>query len=98
MRIPTKFTINTQPITVLFVDTLPDEKFGEFDAVLNTITIANRVKHNDTTYELTEAQRLNTFFHEVLHAFQWYSTGEFSEQESCTYASYLVEFLKSIKD
>lgn len=97
MKIPKSFTINSQLVRVVTVDKLPGESFGNFDAVLNTITLADRVAHDDTIYELTEDQKLNTFFHEMLHAFQWYSKGEFSEQESSTYASYLVEFFKSME-
>lgn len=96
MKIPDRFTINSQEITVKLVDTLPDQDFGEYCCLTDEIKIATRVKDDDGTFiPLKEEQIWNTLWHEVLHAFQWHSKGEFSEEESNTYAGYLIEFFKS---
>lgn len=96
MKIPEKFTINSQEITVESWDTLPDQKFGEYCCITNKIKLARHVKDDDgTIIPLKEEQILNTFIHELLHAFQWHSKGDFSEEESSTYAGYFVEFLKT---
>lgn len=96
MRIPEKFTTNSQETTIELVDILPNQKFGEYCCITNKIKLAKCVKNDDgTIIPLKEEQILNTFIHELLHVFQWYSKGSFSEEESSTYAGYLLEFFKS---
>ena len=96
MKIPEKFTINSQEITVEVVVQLPDQKFGEYCCITNKIKLARYVKDDDgPIIPLKEEQILNTFIHEVLHVFQWHSKGDFSEEESNTYAGYFIEFIKS---
>ena len=96
MNIPKKFTINSQEVKIEIVDTLPDQKFGEYNCITDNIKVAKYVKDDDGTIRpLTEEQMDNTAWHEILHCFQWHSKGEFSESESSTYAGYLVEFFKS---
>lgn len=96
MHIPEKFTINTQEIKIEQVDSLPDQEFGKYNTITDVIKIATCVKDDEgTLVKLTEEQILNTLFHEVLHAFQWYATGDTDEIQSSTYAGYILEFLKS---
>ena len=96
MKIPEKFTINSQEITIELVDTLPNQRFGEYCYITDKIKLATNVKDDDgTVISLKEEQIENTFWHELLHVFQWYSKGSFSEEESSTYAGYLLEFFKS---
>ena len=96
MNIPKKFTINSQEIIIELVEILPDQKFGEYCCITNKIKLATNVKDDDgTVIPLKEEQIENTLWHEVLHAFQWHSKGDFSEEESNTYAGYLLEFFKS---
>ena len=49
MKIPEKFTINSQEITVESWDTLPDQKFGEYCCITNKIKLARHVKDDDGT-------------------------------------------------
>lgn len=78
------------------VDILPNQKFGEYNCITDKIHLATNVKDDDgIIIQLKEEQIENTFWHELLHVFQWHSNGDFSEQESNTYAGYLVEFFKS---
>ena len=96
MKIPEKFTINLQEVKIEIVDTLPDQKFGEYNCITDTIKVAKYVKDDDGTIRpLKEEQIENTFWHELLHTFQWHSKGEFFEEESNPYAGYLLEFFKS---
>lgn len=96
MKIPEKFTINSQEITVEVVDQLPDQKFGEYCCITNKIKLARYVKNDDgPVLPLKEEQIEHTFWHELLHVFQWNAKGDFSEEESSTYAGYLLEFFKS---
>lgn len=96
MKIPEKFTINSQEITVELVNILPNQKFGEYCVITDKIKLATNIKNDDgTVIPLKEEQIENTFWHELLHAFQWHSRGNFYEEESNTYAGYLIEFFKS---
>lgn len=96
MKILEKFTINSQEITVEIVDQLQNQRFGEYNCITDNIKLARRIKDDDGTFiPLKEEQLLNTFIHELLHAFQWHSQGDTSEKESSTYAGYFVEFIKS---
>lgn len=98
MKIPEKFTINSQEIKIELVDRLSEQNFGEFNCITNVIKIAECVEDdNKDLVKLKDEQILNTLMHEILHAYQWYSSGEFNETQSNTYASYFVEFLKSTK-
>lgn len=98
MKFIKDFTINSQRIKVEMVNELPNQDMGQFDCIHNTIRIATHVRDDDhELVTLTNEQILNTYFHEVLHAFQWYSSGDTDEVQSCTYAGYIIEFLKSSK-
>lgn len=98
MKIPEKFTINSQEIKIEVVDRLQNQDFGEFNCITNVIKIAKCVEDdNKDLIKLKDEQILNTLIHEILHVYQWYSTGEYDEPQSCTYAGYIVEFLKSTK-
>lgn len=98
MRIPEKFTINSQEIKIETINKLQDQNFGEYNCITDTIKIATHVEDdNKDLIKLKDEQVLNTVIHEVLHCFQWHSKGEYSEEESNTYAGYIIEFLKSTK-
>lgn len=44
MRIPEKFTINSQEITVELVNTLPSQNFGEYYCITDKIKLATKSK------------------------------------------------------
>lgn len=95
MNLPNKFTINTQEITVEILECLDGMRFGEFDSVLNIIKIASHIKRDGKLIVLTTDQMWNTFFHEVIHAWQFFATGNTCEEDACTYAGYILEFMKT---
>lgn len=97
MNIPEYFTINTQRVNIVLKDEPdPRGRFGKFDSYTSTITIYTVVREEDGNVMcLSNEQNLNTFFHEVFHAWQWYSGHDESEVEASTYAGYMIEFLRS---
>lgn len=97
MKIPTKFEIGGQEIKVNFldIDETTENRFGFYDSVKEEITVFKQVKSDDGPVNLTEVQIENTFWHEVLHAFQFHSKDDTSEEESSTYAAFLTQFFKS---
>ncbi|MGM9532777.1 hypothetical protein [Intestinibacter sp.] len=96
MNIPKSFKIAGQEITVRIVDHLDDNSYGMWGSATNTIYIANNV---DTEYDgkvwLTESHQLNTFFHELIHCFQYYYNNEYSEAEAQVFANFLYEFMET---
>lgn len=97
MNIPDSFTINTQKVSILIKEVADDRGvFGKFNPFTNTISIYTSVRDDDNNLVvLTNEQKINTFFHEVIHAWQWYSGHDSSEIECSTFASYMIEFLRS---
>jgi hypothetical protein len=98
MNIPEKFKIAGFDIKVELVDKTDDNNFGNWNDVTNTITIAKNISlKNGELTSLTERQIQNTFFHELLHAFQFYCGKEYSEIECNVFANFMVEFLETKK-
>lgn len=98
MRIPEKFEIGGQEIKVNYtdIDYTSENRFGWYDSVAEEITICKKVKNGeDKIVELSESQIENTFFHELMHVFQFHSKDEMSEEESSTYSAFLTQFFKS---
>ena len=95
MLIPSKFNCAGMGIKIEVVDKLQDQDFGEFNCITNVIKIAEYVENdNKDLVKLKDEQILNTLIHEILHAYQWYSTGEYDEIQANTIAGYITEFLK----
>lgn len=96
MNIPEKFKIAGFDIKVELVDKTDDNNFGNWNDVTNTITLAKNISlKNGELTSLTERQIQNTFFHELLHAFQFYCGKEYSEIECNVFANFMVEFLET---
>ena len=74
-KLPDKFKIANQEITVVMEDSLPNNNFGYFCDATNTIKLAKTI---DASYEgkvsMNDEQLRNTFYHELFHVFQFYLT------------------------
>ena len=95
MDIPKQFTINGQPIRVEILDKLENNTYGDYNDAKELIRIAKTVEVDRETIELSNAQMLNTFYHEATHAFQVHSKGVYDEAEASSYAGLMVELLYS---
>ena len=89
------FKIANQKIQTVLLDSLPGGEYGKFNDAKNEILIAKSVVVDDEVIELTEQQMQNTFFHEVIHAFQFYYNNEFDEAQAQVYANFICEMLES---
>ena len=98
MNIPESFECAGFKINVKFVDTIPENKFGECCVVKNEIRIARYLfdADNEKT-ELTKDQMFNTFLHELIHVWQFYYDNEFIESQAQVFANFIQEFLKTKK-
>lgn len=95
MRIPKQFILHGHTINVREVEKLKSNAFGEYDNTRELITIAHKVESDDELVTLTNEQVEHTFWHEVIHVFQWHSKGKYDEAEAQVYAGLMMELLKT---
>ncbi len=91
MKIPQKFKIANNWITVEFVDDL-DGKYGTYNDVTAIIQLAKSIKVDNEVIKLSEEQITNTFWHEYCHAMQFYFDNSTSEAQAQSYANFICEF------
>lgn len=94
-KIPKKFKIANNWITVDIVDSIQDSKYGTYNEVKQLITIAKTIEIDDEVVQLTEDQMLNTFAHEYVHCMQFYFDNSISEAQAQVYANFLCEFFNT---
>jgi hypothetical protein len=96
MNIPAKFKIAGFETEVVIVDNLQDNLFGYYDCAQNKIYLAKNVKSEyNGNVTLTLEQIENTFWHEYMHAVQFFLGLEFNEQQAQSIANFLFEFNKT---
>lgn len=98
MKIPKSFKIAGQKITVIVEDSLPNNDYGYYCDATNEIHLAKTIKVEEETVTLKESQVFNTFWHEVIHVFQFYFDNTFNETQAQVYANFMNEFFKSLKN
>lgn len=91
MTIPQKFKMANNWITVELVDKTENNNYGCFNDVTSTIKIAKSIEVNNKIINLTEYQITNTFWHEYIHAMQFYFDNSTSEAQAQSYANFLSE-------
>lgn len=91
--IPNKFKVAGFEISVTFEDKLDDNNYGYWNDVSNTIVLAKQISlKNGELTPLTDRQIKNTFYHELCHAFQFYSGKKYCETECNIFANFMLEF------
>lgn len=97
--LPSKFTIANQTITVKVLESetssyIPGNTlFGDWNAAKNEIRVCTGASDGDEIIEFTKEQILNTFYHELIHAFLSFSGGEQDECLVCSMANCVREFM-----
>lgn len=97
MDFPTSFKCAGQTIKVIVEEFLPNNDYGYWDDATNEIHIAKNLKTSiselDTrTVKLTESQLQNTYYHELMHCFQFYYDNSASEAMAQSFANMICEF------
>lgn len=95
MKIPKSFKIASQKINIIIEDSLPNNNYGYFCDATNEIYLAKTVKVEEETVTLKECQIFNTFWHEMVHVFQFYFDNIFSEAQAQVYANFMCEFFNT---
>jgi hypothetical protein len=94
MKIPKSFIIHGHTVNVKLVE-FCESGFGNYNDATEEITIATKIMDDNKVYELTQVQIEHSFFHELIHCFQFHTKGEFNEAECQSYAGLLIEFFKT---
>lgn len=94
-KIPKKFKIANNWITVNIVESLSNNEYGTYNDAKQEINIAKTVDTDEETVQLTEEQMLNTFMHELTHCMQFYFDTNTTEAQAQVYANFLCEFLNT---
>ena len=98
-KLPDNFKIANQEITVVIEDSLPNNDYGYFCDVTNTIKLARTINSEyDGTISLSDNQIRNTFYHELFHVFQFYFNNELDEAQAQVYANFICEFIETAKE
>jgi hypothetical protein len=96
MKIPKSFIIHGHTISINVVEFCNDSsEFGNYNPATEEITIATKIMDGSKVHELNQTQIEHTFWHELIHAFQFHVKGEFDEGEAQAYAGLLIEFFKT---
>jgi hypothetical protein len=90
-----KFKIANQTITTKIVDKLPDNEYGNFCDAKCLIQIAQSIDCDGEIIELTADQMEATWYHEVIHVFQFYYNNEYDEAQAQVYANFICELLET---
>ena len=90
-----KFKIAGQWITTEMVDQLNDGDYGCFNDAKNLIQIAENIEVDGELVKLTEFQKEATWYHELIHVFQFYFNNEYDEAQAQVYANFICELLET---
>lgn len=95
--IPKSFKIANQEITVKLLDIDSKNRYGYWNDANNTICVFKNVKADDEKIELSEETILNSFYHELVHCFQFYYNNVYDEGEAQVFANFIREFQSTKK-
>ena len=97
--IPDRFQVAGHPYKIVkkqFVkDDDDDAVFGLHDMISNRIYLAQEFPLGESSYKFEEHQKMNTFWHELFHAFNYYMNNEQDETLAQSFANFMCEFLKT---
>lgn len=91
--LPKQFKIANNVIKVVVEDIdTEDNNYGTFTDATNEIHLYKRIKVKDKEIHLSSEQIYNSFYHEVIHCFQFYFNNEFDEAQAQVFANFIREF------
>ncbi len=70
--------------------------YGEYSDLDNAIRLASTIKDDkDKVRTIKLHTKKNTFFHELIHVFQYYFNTKYDEAQAQVYANFLMEFFQT---
>ena len=95
--LPNELKIAGHTIAIKFVDTTDEDNYGYFSDVELCIVIAKGIERDGKVIEFNDTQLLNTFFHELIHCYQFFYGANYEETEAQVYANFLTELFNQIE-
>lgn len=98
MELPEQFKIANMPYVVIRKGLVKEDNismYGTHSDILGEIQIADNIEADNEIIKLKDNQILNTFWHEVFHAFQFFYNNEQDESLAQTFANFMCELLES---
>ena len=97
--IPDRFQVAGHPYKIVKKQFVKDDDdnsvFGLHDMISNRIYLAQEFPLGENSYKFSDHQKLNTFWHELFHAFNYYMNNEQDETLAQSFANFMCEFLKT---
>ena len=98
-EIPDSFQVAGHPYKVVKKQYVKDDDddavFGLHDMISNRIYLAQEFPLGESSYKFSDVQKLNSFWHELFHAFNYYMNNEQDETLAQSFANFMCEFLKT---
>lgn len=94
--IPSEFKCAGFTVKIEIHDKLSTNAYGDFDDARNLIRLAKKVEVDNIEVELTEQQIVNSYFHELIHCFQFYFNTNTDEAQAQVFANFICEYHNSI--
>ena len=100
MKIPEQFIIHGQVVKVIQkeIDSINGNRYGYYDSVKEEIILFRKVRSDEEVITLTDTQIEATFWHELIHCFQWHIKGQTDEWEAQSSSGVLFLFFKKKYD
>lgn len=97
IEIPDTVRVAGNEIKIILEDKVPDNNYGYWSDVTNTIHLARTIEEKYAgVVTLTPNQIRNTYYHELMHVFQFYYNNRTDEGQAQVYANFICEYLDSI--
>lgn len=91
LGIPHSFKCGNNIITVEIKDFI-GESYGRFTDAKNPIELAVKLKVDSEEVELTKNQVLSSYYHELMHCWDFYYDGSYSEAHAQSMANLMLEY------
>ena len=99
--IPGSFKVADHTYYVEIKDFVYDENnescYGIHDHGACTIEIAKKLKYKNYDIDLTDTQILNSFFHELVHVFQFFYDNQSDEAQAQSFANMIYSYVTTKK-
>lgn len=98
IMIPKSFCIGGGKLfNVKIVDNIDHKSYGDFSDVESLIRIAKTITVDGKEVKISDEDKLRTYFHELIHCFNWMYNCECDEALAQTFSNFLYEYLNTKK-
>lgn len=92
MIFPNKFKIANQTINVRIESHDKDNRYGYWNDVTCEIVLFENIEIEGNLIKLNEEQMCNTFYHELIHCFQFFFNNNYDEAQAQSFTNFIREY------